>query len=163
MITCFHYSPLGISGHMWSLVVPEFCLWIWNIVQVPLPAALSEPDLQRWFMSLQDFDVRSGSWPKREREGYSPLVSDPSSQCPHISACWQPFGAITCHGPTDLRVMRSLCAHWGFCVVSGGECAPTSNPTPSREGGWETGNVKLVWDVVGCYRCRGERKTIRNL
>lgn len=70
----------------------------------------------------EDFDVRSGSWPNRERERGFLLLSQISPQCsPYISACWQPFGAITCHAVTDLCVMCSRRTLRAFFVWSGGD------------------------------------------
>lgn len=85
----------------------------------------------------------------RPREGRSPLVSDLFSQCPpHISAGWQPFGAITCQAVTDLRVMCSVHAEGFFFVWSGGEVCAGSKLRASVEA-W-TGRRKMCsgwWDA----------------
>lgn len=113
-------SPGNNWTQMWSLLVPEFWHRFWNIAQVSFPFSL----VTTWSPVL--IHILGRLWcevrllaTERKREGYSPLVSDLRSQCPpHISACWQPFGAITCRAVTDLCVTLP-CAHWGFFVCSG--------------------------------------------
>ena len=111
------YDPLHLffwveNNWITDVDPPCSCVLAWNVALVHLPSALSERDLQHWFMSWEDFDVRSDSCTTRE-EGDSLLVSDLSSQSPPlISACWPPFGAIACQVVTDLCAIDFV--HTGF-------------------------------------------------
>lgn len=110
---------------MWSLLVPGVWHWFETLCRFLL--------LQSWQSVLSSVDSCPGKtlmWGRalgqREKERYSPLVSDLSSQCPpHISACWQPFGARTCHAVTDLYVMCS--AHTERFVWTAGKCVQSQN------------------------------------
>lgn len=127
------------------------------MVQVCVASTLTGWALHSEFMSWEDFDVRSGSEPKetegesaRMREGRSPLVSDLFSQCPpHISAGWQPFGAITCQAVTDLRVMCSVHAEGFFFVWSGGEVCAGSKLRASVEAWTERRKMCSCWWDAG--------------
>lgn len=81
----------------------------WDIAQLRLPPALSECELQRWFMPQEDFDVRSSSGPKTETEGFSLLVSDLASQnSPLISAC---------HLELYLVELRQIYVQYTLCTL----------------------------------------------
>lgn len=117
---------------------------IWNLVQIPLPSALSECDscpgkTLMWGQNLG----------QREGEGYSPVVSDLSSWCPpHISACWQLFGAITCLAVTDLCMMHSV--HFVVFVWNGRKCAQSQKQHWLERQDREQEIHGCWWDVKCC-------------
>lgn len=138
MIACIHCSVLGISGHRCGpSLSPSSGLDVkrcpgsssFSLVRTWSPVLIHAQG-RLWCKVKEKGGVRERK-KGREWVSYCRLVSDLSSQCPpHISACWQPFGAITCHALTDLCAMCFM--HTELFVWSGGKCA-VSKLTPGKE------------------------------
>lgn len=98
---------------------------------------------------------------EREREGILLLSQiSPHSVPPHIVACWQPFGAITCHAVTDLCVMCSIRTLRFLCGAEGCVCVQSQNQRRIERQDRQQGMWRCWWDVgvVLEVRVKGEQK-----
>lgn len=139
---------------------PRVRAWIWNIVQVRPPSALSERDLRFWFMSREGFDVRSGFCPTREREKER-LILFLSQISPHSALLTSQHAdshlELLLVTPWQIYAWCALCALRVF-VWSGGKRVQSQNwhQVLNRAWKWKRKAVERTWMVLS------EQKTAKD-
>lgn len=150
-LPCDHRHPLVSPGNNWTHVLrprPRVLFWICNIVQAPLPSALSGRDLPTWFMSRGDFDGSSGLSPRKgERDIFASclrsLLTVSSSHLSMVTAIWS-YYLSGC----DTFMFCVHRPHWAFCVEQRKVCSV-----------WDSTGQGLQ-RVIGWFRCGRKTKAV---
>lgn len=151
MTKCIYYSDLGIPGaQIWPPLFHDVSRWI--VAHVHLLSSLSELDLQYWFTSWEDFDVRSGSClkrAKRERGLFFPclrsLLMVSSSHLSMLTTIWS-YYLSSC----DRFMCDVLYGGWGcffFFWSKACVCLYVSLKLTEGKGrSWKTGRIQMMTD-----------------